>query len=147
MKWLECLDAWLIAVPFQWLVDSTGKKREWWVEQCAYAYLVSGLLDALMFHDTPKRWLLAGLTLIVAAIMFFDAKVPALLERTAGLDRWRQGFLVLWLINLPLDLLRPLPAQSVGIVAVTALVASYYFAACQPPKPKQPRRKLAPGGA
>jgi hypothetical protein len=147
MKWLERLDAWLIASPFQWLVDAIGKKREWWVEQCAYAYLVCGLMDSLVFfRGEHQRWVLAGLTLIVAGFILLDAKVPALLERTAGLHNWRRGFLVLWLVNLPLDLVREMPGAVVGIFAVTAMVSSYYFAACQPPRPRQPRRKLAPGG-
>lgn len=147
---LNRLDAWLLAGPYQWLIDVSGKKREWWVEQCAYAYLVAGMLDAfLTVGSDGKRWLLAGLTMVVALLIFLDAKIPAMMEMTAAMPHLRRLFLVVSCFSIPLRLLEMSPRGAAAAIATLALLSSYYFAACRPPKPREPRRKMvmAGGGA
>lgn len=55
MSKLQKLDSWLLEAVFQRLVDASQKRPAWWVEHCAYALLVTGLLLGYL-GDGPMWW-------------------------------------------------------------------------------------------
>lgn len=146
MKHIYSLDRWLIAKPYQGLIDLTGRKREWWVEQCAFLILVSGVADALLnATDGWKQATMAGLAMLLAFLVWLDSRVPLFLEMVAAAVRTRILVLFGVALTTPGCFVRDawLPPLLFGV----GLVSAYYFAACGPPKPREPRTKMQPEGA
>lgn len=148
MSLIERVDLWLLERPYQWLVDASQRKPAWWVEQCAYAFLVFGAADVMMVSKGAAWWryLMVFLIFIGALSIWLEAKIPSMMARSATAMRWRRFLLVLVSINTPLIVLREalwLPGFAFGL----ALISSYYFAACKPPRPPERKTKLAPGAA
>lgn len=141
MSMLSKLDQWLIDRPFQGLVDLMQKDRAWWVEQCAYAVLITSVGSA-MFRVEPAYVLLFG-NLLVAACFVLSSRMPAALELMGGRKNVRLAMLVLAVLTAPLLLKHGSAVFWMEMLNGLAFTSVYYFAACKPPKPREPRRKMA----
>lgn len=138
------IDRMLIDRVFQPVVDFTQRRPEWLVRQCALACALSVAVRHAT-DDTRPMWATAmGVfcCLLMAGLTF----MPTWVEVLGTLFPFR----VMQLIFV---------ASSAASVALGGerFIASlltdvlftgvYYFAACLPPKPKEPRRRLAAKGA
>lgn len=147
MKIIAKLDAWLIARPYQGLIDLSGKSREWWMEQSALATFVGGLANGGVLLATSRvpGWMVvlqALAVLVMAASIFLDSREPIFLEKTGQLHGVRRSAMVIYAVSGVFEAIAPSASTGPWIVLAAGLVSSFYFAACQPPKPREPRRKL-----
>lgn len=141
---LDKLDAALVAVPYQWLVNLSQRKKEWWVEQCAFAMFLTGVW-AMALADTMPGWfrVAAGIAFSLGAAMFFlISRVPPLMENLAADAQRRALDLVFSAFVTALLLIKFDSACVLLILHNVAWVSAHYFAACEPPAPPMRRSRL-----
>ena len=140
-------DAWLIAGPYQAIVDLSQRKPAWWAQQSLIATLVMEGIRQVVFIK-PAGWFaytMLFLVVLCLAGMWVFTLSPALLAQ-AGSDRRLPAFLVvLSLFRIPVLFTAPERAV-IGLVCDVCYLSFFYFAACKPPRPRLPRSKLAGAG-
>lgn len=137
-----------VLAAHQWLVDFTGKDPRWLIEQCAYALLVSGLLRAMLADGVPGWWrfMAAVSTMMLAFWIYLDVKRPLFLAATARSVGWRRVFLVMTAAFAPFVYLSEPALSALRVANDLAFLGSFYFAACRPPAPRPPKRRLTLAG-
>jgi hypothetical protein len=159
------VDTFLLEQVFQRAINATGKARGWWLEQCAYGWIVTNVLWALSPKDSRPPHsgpfsqlalmhpyialsaLVVMLTLLVAVlvlivVIFWVASrheplmdVLALQRKTALVC---SGTVVA--INW-LDGETFLAFKVVESLTQLVFVAAFYFSACKPPEKRERKRK------
>lgn len=141
------IDAWLIAGPFQTVVDISQRKPEWWAQQSLIATLVLECIRQVVFIK-PSDWIAYALLFLGAlclAGMWLFTLSPALLAYAGSDRRLRAMLVVLSLFRIPVLFTAPERAV-IGLVCDACYLSFFYFAACKPPRPRVPRSKLASAG-
>lgn len=149
MKLLDVIDVKLLGA-YQAVVNLFQRKREWWVEQCAYLMAV---LFALMWGASEKGWLeTIGLFggLLYAMTTFYEARLPVYFERLRAAVNFRHYllvfFLACWAFDFAVLTFAPEEVDGIGRLLVSwigriALLSPSYFAACEPPAPPRKREQ------
>lgn len=137
------VDRWLIDKPFQTAVDLAQRQPAWMVRQCVLA----GAVVAFVRHLTePGHALWVTALGALCALMLFAFTFRA--EWVAALG----GLLparVLSLMFLAMSTGQVVLSGERYIAVMLGDLLSmglFYFAACRPPRPREPRRKLARAG-
>jgi hypothetical protein len=129
----------------QWVVDETERKPAWWAEQTAWAYAAIGLVSDALTWDGGWDVLFLALNLVVAAACILVARAPTCLSSvgaSAGFSRailW--GLVALRLFGMAFA---PDPAIAARLLHAMLGLSFLYFAGCKPPRPRAPRRQVAP---
>jgi hypothetical protein len=151
---LGSLDAALLAVPFQWLVDFSQRRREWWVEQCAYALLVFGIVRWVMRDHNGWATFVLIINVCLSALFVAHARIPVLLSYLQAAGRtFRIILLVSEMFLLGLAILGVFinPETSarflLNVLSDFTFISIYYFAACEPPAPPRKREETKLGFA
>jgi hypothetical protein len=141
MAGLERIDQWLIEVPYQGMVDWSGKTREWWAENAALAMVVSAWVEAGIRGSVnqPFDLFIAVVMSIFAALVIAAARTKNGLSRLLCLPVVRHMVLVLTAIGTLVAMLHPDSMAFLTHANTLAYVSIFYFAACRPPRPR--RRK------
>jgi hypothetical protein len=145
---IERIDAWLIARVYQPMVDLFEKKPQWWVEQCSMALLLSAVMVSMWRDSGSMQYVRLATDVLCAALFVAYARMPVLFEWLAKADFTRRFLLIL---DLPLMVLILIPTKdysyAINVADISnsiAFLSVYYFAACRPPKPREPKRRLVP---
>jgi hypothetical protein len=147
MGFLRFLDDWVVNQIFQRLVDWAQKQPRWFGEQCAWAYIAFVLMRAVYAVSTGDPewldWFVVGSGLLLGGVLIYASRSSwlfALLSHSGvGWRSWWLFWAILdlsWLISGMLT-----TTHLIRTSTDVALMACYYFAACKPPKPKEPKRK------
>ena len=139
MKIYERIDLWLIERVFQPCVDFFQRRPDWWLRQLAGVLLLLSLISAVPADGAPfTGWdaLALLLDLLVVTFIYGCGRSPT---RTAWVGRAGAGLRMFMLVLLALP-----HRTALGFAASLVLLACYYFAACRPPKPREPKAKMAP---
>lgn len=150
MKVVDKLDAFFGDV-FQWVVDVTGKKPAWWVEQCAYGVLVSSgvFLAFVETESSPTRRALSMAAALMLAVWgWLDAQSPMRMKRTAEQHWLRRALMVAMVITLPIVIIGApsLTASALFVMRDLFLLGLVYFPGCRPPAPRPPKHRAAMAG-
>lgn len=139
-KLLQRLEAAVIAVPYQWIVDKTQLDKSWWMRQCVLLTVVVRVIT----HAMDSAWdgwaavRLLGFLLVAGWMMAVTLSDPAIEAWTAPWLRWLVfSFTVpFW----PLIFVVP-SANPLLVVGDLAYLSYYYFGACKPPAPPKRREQ------
>lgn len=143
---LQRLDQWLIDTPYQGLINWSQRQPAWWVEQCAAAIAVCAITEAALKPELGA-WEYFGLllSLVLATGFFFYSRLPAVLVHAAKNDRFRRLILALTILGWAAMAISPKLKAGLSALSLASDVlplSVWYFAACKPPKPREPRKKL-----
>lgn len=136
-------DAWLIARIYQPIVDLVQRKPQWWVEQCAFAIVVTTILQRIFGHTSYVH---VGFDVFFALVFVLTARTDYLFAELATMDIVRRWCMVTTGVCIPFILI-PLPntpyaLNLLDLANLLPFASVYYFAACRPPKPREPKRRL-----
>lgn len=148
MNYFTKIDTFLIERVYQPIVDLSERQPRWLAEQCAWGMIAGCAVRAgLRPTNELSTWVLLAMALVVAVWLLFVARSGFTFSVVRGFTWWR-AFLVVF---LPIDLLHlTLQPSALGATRLfdTLLSLSYvYLACCQPPRPREPGRRAAAGGA
>lgn len=149
---IAAADTWLLA-QHQRAVDASGRTPGWWCEQCA---LMSGALSIAVWALGSRgivHTVFLFLILTLSAIAFLVARAPEAMAFWYGAPWNRRLNLCCFAIAIGGDVVvfaatgQPFTAHhglcDLGSATWTCLV---FFAACKPPAPRPPKRRLALSG-
>lgn len=134
------IDAWIIRHVYQALVDWSQRKPSWWCRQCAAAFMAICAARYFAGMSSAPAWGTAAVLLTWASAWAFVGE-PYVLAVIGSFSWIRWLLLFLGVMTFAVTLNVP------GMLGDAAVVSFYFFAACKPPKPREPRRWLAPAGA
>lgn len=156
-------DSWLIARVFQPVVDLTGHPPEWLARQSAILAGLAALVRFGMFGGRDAvDWFGIACCLLGVAFMV-GLTCSSLFQAAIGSLWWLRAInvavCVLDLILLATVLLWPdlrsavlrnnlstEPRMLLSALGDLSMTAVLYFAACSPPRPRAPRRRLVTAG-
>lgn len=133
---------------FQWIVDESEHQPAWWVEQTSWAFVAADVVAATL--TWKGWWSMIGvlITLTLAASMIFSSKFPALFTVNAsGAVKYRLAFLAFTAFDAVSLMVETNAGHAAKLLSSVLLVACYYFAACQPPRPRKRTQAITQGGA
>lgn len=129
---------------FQRIVDQSERQPAWWVEQTAWAYVAAAIVATI--HTNDGIWQVIGVAgaLALATALIWSSKKPSLLAASASAVKpFRLGFLVLIGCNAVSLILHTNSGRAAQLLSSVLLTACYYFAACNPPRPRRRRQTAA----
>lgn len=135
------IDAWIIERIYQQIVDWSQRKPAWFGRQVAIAQIIVVLLQPLFIPSFGMYTVALGL--LAAGLCFYWARNDATFATNGRLGRW----VGLRLFMLTLVFVGPIadvhPATNLRSLLC---VSWFYFSACRPPKPREPKHRLASAG-
>jgi hypothetical protein len=145
---LAKLDKWLISRVFQGIVDLSQRQPAWWVRQAAGLAVLS---VAAEFVFRPGRgffdWLGLIAVIVMCGYLCLLSLSPSLMAELMVDWNWlRMVYAVMAVADLISAVLAPSERHVAGAFVMGSLAAMLYFAACEPPRPREPRRKMAGQG-
>lgn len=136
---LRRLDAGLIAVPHQWLVDKTQRERAWWMRQCVLFLICARVIRVAIegeWNGYTAVWLLVFL--LICGFLVLISHHEALIEVwTRPLMRGIAVSLTLpfWMLFLVVILVGRTGVNPLVVVGDVAYLSFFYFGACKRPAP------------
>jgi len=143
------LDQWLISRVFQGIVDLSQRQPAWWVRQLSMLVALCGVAWFAFVQGGRSGlhviYLLCILALAAGGWAY--SMVPELLRQ--GMGAWnniRVWYVPLCLVSWTIAIVAPDAEVVAYACVVVAMLCLLYFAACEPPRPREPRRKMAGQG-
>jgi hypothetical protein len=152
MNTLQRIDARLVASAYQAVVDWSQRKAEWWVEHAAIAFSVSMLAEAGVrgWFTQPGHLCLVVVMAVWAAVVLLSARIaPEALQLLLSPEWVRRAcFATTVLSDVLKAVTSPEPLLVLTVANDIAFLSVWYFAACEPPRPrKRTEPKLVPAGS
>lgn len=147
---LARLDAWLIAGPYQAIVDLSQRAPAWLARQCIVCALVLECLRIPLFPPkfTGVHCAFLALTGVGLLLCWFFTKSPAWFAAVGSWASARAAIITICIIRV---LLMPFGVTALGaynLLSDLVILSFCCFAACKPPRPRVPRTSMAGvGGA
>lgn len=135
----------------QSVVDWSQRSKGWWIEQCALAFVATGIVR-WAFSDIEERSLLELLSIAVFGVfLMMVSRYRPLANASEYLKHQRDFFIwvtaLFWVMRCISIWFGNLSVADVAlpIVQDVALLSAMYFAACKPPAPPKGRREMKLG--
>jgi hypothetical protein len=168
VKIVKDIDSALIKHLYQALINATGRARGWWVEQCAYGWLITNALWVLtpsgspppksglihqFAHTHPYIVLSAAIAMIailaviflVLFLVFWVASRHEHIMDILGTQRRTAFWTTVFILGLNwMDGGTSFPYKLVETLTQLVFVSAFYFCACKPPEKRERKTNLLP---
>lgn len=141
---ISSIDRWIIDKPYQGLVNLLQRHPAWFVEQCAYVYFTTAVLQQMLRPEalTTGNYIQMFVDLLLTALFIASSRIPVVLASVGEDKTIRILILLLTVVFAPSRFNLEPGLAAINLLNDLIFLSVYYFAACKPPPPPEPRTKL-----